>query len=153
MKTSKLLLKLQKNLKKYESKVKPNPDCLDENNRSVQCLVSRYNFQNFHEILNSSLHDFSGEVDEVELHDLENRVDKYFDLHGPVDEEFNEFVKLISIYLTFLSRKPLHPTGIEFSDGATVYQEGEIYYCTAKKLHIDEEYSLCRCCVARTKIN
>lgn len=151
MKTLELLLKLQKNLKQYKSKVKPNPDCSDENNRSVQCAVSRYNLQNFHDILDLSPGEMSGNIDEEKLHDLENRVDRYFELHGPVHEEFKEFIKLMSIYLTFIAGKPLHPPGIRFSDGTTVYQERDVYFCTAKKLHIDEEYSLCICCVALNK--
>jgi uncharacterized protein (UPF0305 family) len=151
MKTSKLLLRLQHDIEPYKSKVKSNPNCLDVNNKSVQCAVSRYNLQNFHEILDLSPDEVSGDVDVEKLHDLENRVEGYFELHGPVDEEFKEFIKLICIYLTFMAHKPLHPPGIEFGDGTTVYQEGDNYYCTAKKLHIDEEYGLCRCCVACVK--
>ncbi len=151
MKTSKLLLKLQQDIEQYRSKVKPNPDCFDENNKSLQCAVSRYNLQNFREILDLSPAEVSGNVDAEKLHDLENRVERYFELYGPVDEEFKEFIKLISIYLTFIAHKPLHPQGIEFGDGTTVYQEGDIYFCTAKKLHINEQFSLCRCCVAQNK--
>ena len=151
MKTSKLLLRLQHDIEPYKSKVKSNPNCLDVNNKSVQYAVSRYNLQNFHEILDLSPDEVSGDVDVEKLHDLENRVEGYFELHGPVDEEFKEFIKLICIYLTFMAHKPLHPPGIEFGDGTTVYQEGDNYYCTAKKLHIDEEYGLCRCCVACVK--
>jgi uncharacterized protein (UPF0305 family) len=153
MKTSKLLLRLQQDIETYKSKVKSNPDCLDENNKSVQCAVSRYNLQNFREILNLSPDEVHGDVDEEKLHDLENRVEGYFELHGPVDEEFKEFIKLICIYLTFIAVKPLHPPGIGFGDGTTVYQEGDIYFCTAKKLHIDEEYSLCRCCISQSIVD
>ncbi len=151
MKTSELLLRLKQNIKRYKSKVKPNPDCLDENNKSVQCAVSKYNFQNFHALLSSSPEGLDDEIDEEKLRDLENRIDNYFTLHGPYDEEFKEFIKSISIYLTFIASKPLHPPGIKFSYGTTVYEESDVYYCTAKKLHIDEEYSLCRCCVARNE--
>ena len=149
MKTSKLILRLERNIKQYKSKVKLNPDCLDENNKSVQCAVSRYNLQNFREILDLNSRQFSGDVDVEKLQDLENSVDKYFELHGPANEEFKEFTKLICIFLTFIAGKPLHPPGIEFGDGTTVYQEGNIYFCTAKKLHIDEEYNLCKCCVSK----
>jgi len=45
---------------------------------------------------------------------LKTGVDRYFQLHGPVDEKFKEFTKLISIYLTFITGKSLHPSGIEF---------------------------------------
>lgn len=152
MKTAELLLKLQKDIKQFESKVKPNPGCLDKNNTSLECTVSRYNLQNFHELLDSNPEDFRADVHVEKLHDLENRVDQYFHLHDPTDEEFKEFTKLICIYLTFIVRKPLHPPSIEFGDGTTVYHEGNIYLCTAKKLHIDEEYSLCRCCVSKELI-
>ncbi len=29
----------------------------------------------------------------------------------PDDEEFKEFIKIISLYLTFIEKKPLHPPG------------------------------------------
>jgi hypothetical protein len=61
MKTAELLLKLQKDIKQFESKVKPNPDCLDKNNTSLECTVSRYNLQNFHELLDSNPEDFRGD--------------------------------------------------------------------------------------------
>lgn len=153
MKTAYLLLKLQKSLKRYESKVKPNPDCLNEDNTSLPCVLSRYNLLNFREALELSPDEFSGDVDALKLQDLEDRIDRYFEIYAPDDEEFKEFTKFISVYLTFIAKKPLHPPGIKFSDGTTVYHEGDIYYCTAKKLHVDEDHSLCLCCVAQSKSN
>ena len=73
MKTSKLLLRLQQDIEPYKSKLKSNPDCLDVNNKSVQCAVSRYNLQNFHEILDLSPDEVRGNVDVEKLYDLENR--------------------------------------------------------------------------------
>lgn len=150
MKASKLFLKLKRHMEQYKSKVKCDSNSLDKND--VQRAMSEYNLQNFHEILNLSPEGLDYEVDEEELRDLENRIDKYFSLHSPDDEEFKEFIKLISIYLTFIAKKPLHPPGIKFSDGTTVYQEGNSYYCTGKNLHMKDKNSLCKCCVAQNVI-
>ncbi len=147
MKAAKLFLKLKRNMGKYKDKVKPDNSSLEKS--PVHNAMSQYNLQNFHEILNSPYKEMEHVVDEEELNDMENRIDNYFSIYCPDDEEFKEFIKIISIYLTFIVKKPLHPVGIEFSDGTTVYQKENTYYCTGKKLHLKEEYSLCKCCVAR----
>ncbi|WP_342459318.1 DUF2115 family protein [Methanobacterium sp.] len=85
---------------------------------SLNQVMSRYNLENFNKILNSSCNGLDEEVDEEKLKDLQNRIDHYFSLYAPDDEDFKEFIKAISIYLTFIAKKPLHPPGIVFSNGA-----------------------------------
>lgn len=149
MKTSTLLLKLQKDIKPYGSKIKTKSDCLDENNLSLHCLMSRYNLENYHEILNSKSKGLNDEIDVKKLRDLEERIDKYFILHAPDDEDFKKFIKTISTYLTFIAKKPLHPPGIEFSNGNNVFKRGDSYYCTGKIQFLKDKFSLCKHCVAK----
>ena len=149
MKASELLLRLKIDMKHYESKVRHDNNCLNRNYMSIKCIMSNYNLKNFNEILSLSPEGLDYEINDEELRDLENRIDHYFKLYAPDDEEFKKFTKIISIYLTFIAEKPLHPPGIEFSDGTRVHKEGYIYYCTGKKLHLKEDYSLCKYCVAR----
>ncbi len=155
MKTSQLLEKIKKDLEKYQDiMIRESADFkLDElacEFRDIHKTMSQYNQDNFQEIMNSSNGDYDGEVDMEDLKDMEARIDHYFQLHGSGDDKFKEFVKGISIYLTFVVSKPLHPPGIIFSNKTTVYENEGIYYCTGKKTFIKDELSLCKYCVCRS---
>ncbi len=144
MKTSQLLLKLKKCMEKYKPKMQNN-----RKNDSLNQIMSKYNLKNFNEIMNSSFDKLDEEVDEEKLKDLQNRIDHYFSLYAPDDEDFKEFIKAISIYLTFIAKKPLHPPGIVFSNGERVYKKDDVYYCTGKSIFIKDKLSLCKYCVCR----
>jgi len=149
MKNSELFWNIKKNMERYRFIVNRTSECLNKNDSSAQCAMSRYNLENFDEILNSNPEELDDEVDEKELKDLEERIDYYFSLHASDDEEFKEFIKMISEYLIFIAKKPLHPPGIEFSDGNTVYKKGDSYHCTGKRVYIKEKNSICKHCIAQ----
>jgi uncharacterized protein (UPF0305 family) len=149
MKSSILFLKLQKRMEQYKSKVKHNDSSFNEENMSIQNIMSKYNLETYNEIINSSYRELDDEVNEDELKDLKNRIDNYFRLHAPDDEEFREFIKIISLYLIFIAKKPLHPPDIKFSNGSIVYKKDNNFYCTGKKVFIKDELSLCKYCIAR----
>lgn len=155
MKISQLFEKIKKDLEKYQDMMKKEPADfkLDEHScefRDIPKTMSRYNLDNFQEIMKSSSDDYAGEVDVEDLKDMEVKIDHYFQLHGSGDDEFKEFIKGISIYLTFISCKPLHPSGIIFSNKTTVYENEGIYYCTGKKIFIKDELSLCKYCICQS---
>ena len=142
MKTSQLLLKLKDCMEKYK------PEMQDSGEKdSLNRTMSRYNLENFNEILNSSCSGLDAEVDEEKLRDFQNRIDHYFSLYAPDDEDFKEFIKAISIYLVFIAKKPLHPPGIVFSNGERAYKKNKVYYCTGKHIFIKDKQSLCKYCV------
>jgi len=116
----------------------------------VQSAMSRYNFENFENLINSTFDLPDEELDITKLEDLKKRIDTYFDKYAPDDELFKEFTKIISLYLTFIEKKPLHPPGIIFSGGDTVYKIGDEYFCSGKKYFKKENQSLCKYCVCRT---
>lgn len=120
----------------------------DKNDNSLMDIMSIYNLENFNEIMGLSLKENEDEIDEKELEDFKMSIDHYFSLYAPDDGEFKEFIKLISLYLTYIARKPLHPPGIIFSNGSKVYQSNGHYFCTGKHIFIKEELSLCRYCIA-----
>ena len=144
MKTSQLLLKLKGRIKKYKPKIQNN-----QKEGSINQIMSRYNLENFNEIMNSPIEEADEEIDEKELNDLQNRIDHYFSLYAPDDVDFREFIKVISTYLTFIAKKPLHPPGIVFSNGERVYKKEGIYYCTGKRIFIKDDLSLCKHCVCK----
>ena len=149
MKSSELFLKLKREAEQYKPKIKHYKPVNNNDNSSIHGMMSKYNFKTFNEILNSSYEELDDEVPEKELADFKSRIDHYFNLYAPDDEEFKEFIKLISIYLTFIAKKPLHPPGIRFSNGARIYKKGNVYYCTGKSVFIKEHLSLCKYCVCR----
>lgn len=144
MKISQLLLKLKGCMEKYKPKMQDSGK-----KDSLNQTMSRYNLENFNEILNSSCNRSDEEVDEEKLKDIQNRIDHYFSLYAPDDEDFKEFIKAISIYLTFIAKKPLHPPGIVFSNGQRVYKKEDVYYCTGKRIFMKDKLSLCKYCVCR----
>ena len=149
IKSSKLFLQLKRSIKPYQSKIKAKETLISGENNSIHNTMSEYNLENFNEIINSSYEGSDDEVDENELDDFKMCIDNYFDLYAPDDKEFREFIKIISIYLTFIAKKPLHPPGILFSNGATVYQNKDSYHCTGKSVFIKDDHSLCNYCICK----
>jgi uncharacterized protein (UPF0305 family) len=113
----------------------------------VQETMSSYNADNFRKLTETPFSGKDEEIDTKELTALEESIDHYFSLYAPDNIEFREFVKIISVYLTFIEKRPLHPPGIIFSGGDTVYENKGIYYCTWKKQFKNEDHSLCNFCV------
>ena len=141
-----LFLKLKKDIKVYaylKIHIKEY-----EKDKSIQHAISEYNMKNFNEIIHSNFQE-EDEVDEKMLEDFKHSIDNYFNLYAPGNEDFKEFIKIISIYLTFIVKKPLHPPGIIFSNGTTVYENGDSYYCTGKRIFIKDNASLCKYCVCK----
>ena len=112
-------------------------------------MMSEFNLENFNRLMTSKFSGEDCEIDDKLLEDFKSSIDNYFKLYGPDDGEFKEFIKIISLYLTFIEKKPLHPVGIVFEGGYTIYQSGNSYYCTGKKLFIEEDKSLCNYCVCK----
>ncbi len=148
IRSSKLFIKLKEDIVPYKSKIKPNNKFSAQENSSIHQKMSEYNLENFNLILKSSFDWIDEDVDENKLNDLKESIDHYFKLYAPEDVQFKEFIKIISIFLTFVSKKPLHPPGIIFSNGATVFQNGESFYCSGKKVFRKEDLSLCNFCIA-----
>jgi len=130
MKSSQLFLKIKKDMERCKSKVENKN--ISENPDSIDFIMSKYNQDNFNEIMDLSFLELDDEIDEEKLNDFQKRIDYFFSLYSPDDEKFRDFIKAISLYLAFFAKKPLHPPEIKFSDGKGVYKEQDIYYCTEK---------------------
>lgn len=149
MKSSKLLLKIKRDLKPYKSIVNNNNKDINENIDPIHFIMSKYNQDNFNEIMNLSPEEVDEEIDGDKLNDFKESIEYYFKLYAPNDDDFKEFIIAISMYLSFIAKKPLHPPGITFSDGNKVLKKQNNYYCTRKTFFIQEKYSLCRYCVCK----
>ena len=150
IKSSKLFHKLKKDIKKYQSKVSSNEILLNKENNSIDAIISTYNMDNFNEIVGSVIQENDDGINEIELEDFKQSIDHYFSTYAPDDQEFRKFIKIISLYLTYIAKKPLHPPGIIFSNGSKVYQRDSNYFCTGKSIFMKDKFSLCRYCIAKT---
>ena len=148
MKNSELFLEIKKDMERYKFKVKNN-EGIDENIDSINIIMSNYNRDNFNEIMNLSYVELDEEIPDEDLNDFKKRIEHFFNLYAPEDKEFKEFIKAISLYLTFIAKKPLHPPGIKFSNGSRVYKNQDFYYCTKKSKFIEDKLSLCKYCVSK----
>ena len=81
---------------------------------------------------------------------------KFFDGCSPESEEiFKRFITYICVYLSLIAKKPLHPVGMDFRDGKTVFtkeEDGKInYYCDIRKdlKNRSKDYFTCKFCLCK----
>jgi uncharacterized protein (UPF0305 family) len=117
---------------------------------SIGSIMTRYNYNNFIEILNTSGIDPDLEVDDDKLKDFQIRIDSYLNAHAPDDADLRLYIKGITAYLVFIARKPLHPPGLKFDNGAEVTKKGDVFYCGGRRAFIKDDLSLCRFCICRS---
>lgn len=76
-------------------------------------------------------------------------VNAYMDKYAADQEEFKDYIRILTLYKTFIAKLPLHPPEMQLPGNGKVYQKGKSYFCTAKQQYIHDEDALCRFCVAR----
>ncbi|HWR07085.1 DUF2115 family protein [Sporomusa sp.] len=119
---------------------------------SVQYIiqsVARYNREIFSEIKKRTCVNVSEEIDADMLEDFTLRINQYMEDNAPGQTDFKEYIRIISTYLTFIARKPLHPPGMFISDNQKIIEQDNNYYCPAKSKYIVSDRSLCEYCVAK----
>jgi uncharacterized protein (UPF0305 family) len=152
MKASELLNAIKMDMEKlsiFKSMIEQKilADGPDQN--SISSIMTRYNYDNFIEILNTSRIDPDLEVDDVKLKELQYRIDHYLNIHAPNDADLKQYIKGISTYLVFIAKKPLHPPGLKFDNGAEITKKGDLYYCDGKRMFIKDDLSLCKFCICK----
>lgn len=121
----------------------------DKEDSSIGSLMTRYNYQNLQEILNTSSIDPDFVIDDAQFADFEDSIDHYLGLYARNNVDLARYIKVISAYLAFIVHRPLHPPGLRFSDDAEVYEKGGKFYCSGKRKFIKEDMSLCKYCVCK----
>ena len=117
---------------------------------SIGSIMTRYNYDNFIEILNKEHIREDFEIDDEKLNDFRHRIDNYLDLYAPGDVDLKKYIKGISTYLAFIVRRPLHPPGLKFSNGERIFEKDGSFYCSGKRVFIKEDLSLCKYCICRS---
>ena len=77
------------------------------------------------------------------------RIDRYMEENAPDQPDLARYVRMVSIYLAFIAKKPLHPPGMVLSDGRSIASKHGNYYCPLKKKQLHERLSLCQYCVSK----
>lgn len=114
----------------------------------IACLA-RYNRKKFAELKDRDCPDIFEDINTEKLEDFIFRINKYMDEYAPDQSDLKEYIRIISIYLTFIAKEPLHPPGMFVNEKQTIFKQEGVYHCPAKSKHILEEMSLCKYCVCR----
>ncbi|AEH07061.1 DUF2115 domain-containing protein [Methanothermococcus okinawensis] len=91
------------------------------------------------------LEDF--EIDEDILNKLYNRINQ-FKTNTKGEDSFIKLSHIVTPYLIFIAKKPLHPIGMRFPGGKRIIEKNGIYYCPVKNRQ-KNEYSLCEFCICK----
>ena len=154
MKASKLLEEIRENMENYDiDHIKENLKNEDINPISKQ--VSRFNLENYEEIISKTIaEDEDFDIPDDEINGMKNEIELFFEGCSPESEEsFRKFIESICIYLSLIVKKPMHPVGMDFRDGKTVFTEEKdgktVYYCDIKQhqAEIAKDYYTCKYCV------
>lgn len=114
----------------------------------INC-IARYNRNRYSELTGRNCSDIAEEIDIEKLQDFTFRMNKYMDEYAPDQRDLKEYIRIISTYLTFIAKEPLHPPGMFVNEKQKIFKNSGIYYCPVKSKHISEALSLCKHCVCK----
>ena len=154
MKAKELLSEIKDNIKDYDIAL------LEENIKKdgvnpISKQVSAYNIEHYKEIFSLNIEEGSNqniEVSDKLINDIKDEIAKFFDGCSPESKDiFKNFITYICIYLSLIAKKPLHPVGMDFGNGKTVFKEGNNYYCDVKReLRMkSKDYYTCKYCICK----
>lgn len=116
----------------------------------IQC-IARYDLEIFSELINRSCIniDILEDIDPDKLKDFTLRINQYMDENAPDQTDLKRYVRIISTYLAFIAKKPLHPPDMIVKNNNKIFRKGNNYFCPVKSKHMLEAMSLCKYCVCR----
>jgi len=108
-----------------------------------------YNYTTLVEIRNRDGISPDFEIDSAIVDEFQHALDRYLDTYAPGAADLKCYVLNISLYLTFIAKKPLHPPEVPFSGDILIVKKGKSFYCSGKRRFTGDDPSLCRYCVCR----
>lgn len=114
----------------------------------VSRSVADYNLKTFLEIKNRDCLDVTEQVNVDAYEEFTFRIDKYLNKHAPGQDDLRKYIKIVSTYLAFIARKPLHPPGMIFESGLEIVSKDNKFYCPEKNKQNLGAMSLCKYCVS-----
>lgn len=106
-------------------------DTLGSIQYNIQYLA-KYNLKIFSELRKRNCIDIIEEIDREKLDDFTFRINQYMDENAPKQTDLKEYIRIISIYLTFIAQNPLHPQGMIVKDNQKIFKKGNNYFCPVK---------------------
>lgn len=146
MKKSELLKDIRENLKDFNIEYVRNKVTDERYRDPLTKKLAKHNSDAYDEIFETEIID-DDEIPDERIAGLKSDIDYYFGEYNPHDEENQKLTKYICLYLSFISKKPLHPFGDSPKDD--VYQMGGEYFCKGKANYIKDRNSLCKYCCTR----
>lgn len=122
---------------------------LFDRTKYISRLIADYNQTTFLEIKSREYIDVIEQVDVDIFNEFTRRIDKYLDKHAPGQDDLKRYIQIVSAYLTFIARKPLHPPGMIFEVGQKIVGKDSKYYCPVKNKQLHGELSVCKYCVSK----
>lgn len=116
----------------------------------VVSLLGDYNYATYTGIRGRNTVEPDFPLDPGRVNACEEALHRYLDRYAPGNRELKTYVTAISLYLVFIARKPLHPPGVEFSQGIRIIKREGAYICTGKARHLRDPDPLCRFCICRS---
>ena len=154
MKASELLEEIKEDMRNFNTK-QMEENLKKEDINPISKQLAKFNLENYYEILSKNIpkeKDF--DIEDKKIAEMRNEIKLFFKGCSPESEEsFKKFIESICVYLSLIAKKPLHPVGMDFRDGKTVFLEeknGEtVYYCDIKQhqAEIAKDYYTCKYCV------
>ncbi len=146
MRALSLLKEIREKIKDYNIDYLKNKAIDERYNDPIIRELARYNSEIYDEIYNIELsEDFK--INDSKIQKLKNDIDLYFSKYNFHDEENQNLIKYISLYLVFIALKPLHPYG--YSKKFNVFLKNNVFYCKGRTNFIKEENSLCKYCCCK----
>jgi uncharacterized protein (UPF0305 family) len=124
-----------------------NLDIIKNNSISKMEMLLKYNIETMLELKHKTISEKAVVIDEIKIDHLKSAINAYMDKYAQGNEDQKTFIRLVSVYLTFIANKPLHPAGMFDHEGRVSYKNGQVV-CPLRKKEIKEPGSLCHFCVS-----
>jgi uncharacterized protein (UPF0305 family) len=128
-----------------------NTEIAKNNTASSVQKVSKYNLETMLELKNETLEKTETNenefIDDINIQMLKSAIDNYMDKYAEGQIELKISIRIISVYLTFIVKKPLHPESMFYTEGKILYKNGKVV-CPLRTQEINKPGSLCRFCIS-----
>jgi uncharacterized protein (UPF0305 family) len=111
-------------------------------------MLLKYNLEAMTELKNKCLDDNENElINDEDVEMLNYSISNYMDKYAEGQDYQKRIIRIITTYLTFIVKKPLHPEGVFNIGGRALYKNGKVV-CPIREREINKPGSLCRFCVS-----
>jgi len=146
MRTDALLLRLQTEAQNIDYSEKLNfARTLCEESPSVINRLALYNYKSLEELLSFEFKNIC-EIEDTLVAAMEAELTDYLDAHISGNEEYKQIIRIVSLYLSFITHKPLHPAGLFTSDGSYETTLDGSIVCPLRAAEISKPNALCKYC-------